>query len=279
MNQWIFLNDVFVPSNEAKLFFRDLSIQRGYGIFDFFRIHNGRAVFLEDHLDRFYRSAQEMHLPVNQSRQELASIIARLIVKNEMTNSGIRITLTGGYSNDGYTLSQPNLVVAQQHFQLCTQEQFDNGIRLMTYNHQRQLPHVKTIDYLMAIHLQPQLKKIGADDILYHNNGLVRECPRANFFIVTRDNVLVTPEAGILKGITRKKVLQLAKAVCEVEEREFSLDEVFQAKEAFITSSTKQVLPVRQIDEHIFINQPPITTALNNKLLRFITENNLVSAE
>jgi branched-chain amino acid aminotransferase len=125
MHPWVFINDDFISASEAKLLYRDLSIQRGYGIFDFFRISNGQPVFVEDHLDRFYRSAQEMHLPVDYSRQELKIIIEHLINKNEIINSGIRITLTGGYSNDGYTLSKPNLIISQQHFQPCTEEQFN----------------------------------------------------------------------------------------------------------------------------------------------------------
>jgi D-alanine transaminase/branched-chain amino acid aminotransferase len=122
------------------------------------------------------------------------------------------------------------------------------SIALMTYAHQRQLPDVKTIDYLMAIWLQPLLREKGADDVLYHHNGVIAECPRANFFLVTAEGTLVTPAANVLKGITRMKVLEVARGQFATEERDVLLDEVRTAKEAFITSTTKHVLPVTLID-------------------------------
>ena len=88
---------------------------------------------------------------------------------------------------------------------------FEKGIELVTWPHQRQLPAVKSIDYVMAIWLQPWMKKNGADDVLYHNNGTVTECPRANFFLVMEDGRLVTPAENILEGVTRKKLLDLEK--------------------------------------------------------------------
>ena len=105
----------------------------------------------------------------------------------------------------------------------------------------------------MAIWLQPWLKERGGDDILYHQDGIVTECPRSNFFIVTQAGSLVTPGCNMLKGITRKKVIQLAKNMgIIVEERDIHFNEIKEAREAFITSSTKRLIPVRQLDEMHF---------------------------
>jgi branched-chain amino acid aminotransferase len=150
----------------------------------------------------------------------------------------------------------------------------------MTHNYQRQLSQVKTIDYLMAIHLQPKLKSAGADDILYHDNGFLRECPRANFFLVTGDHKVVTPANNILKGITRMRLLDPGKSALLIEEREISINEIYSAKEAFITSSTKQVLPVRQIDDHVFASSYAVANTLNDKLSEAILQySNAVGAE
>jgi D-alanine transaminase/branched-chain amino acid aminotransferase len=124
---------------------------------------------------------------------------------------------------------------------------FQKGLRLISYPHQRQMPQVKSLDYLMAIWLQPLIKEKGADDVLYQMNGLVSECPRSNFFIVTQDDTVVTSTQP-LKGIIRMKTLEIARKQFRVEERELSLEEVYQAKEAFITSTTKHILPVVQLD-------------------------------
>ena len=87
-----------------------------------------------------------------------------------------------------------------------------------------------------------------ADDVLYYSDGLIRECPRANIFIVTKDQKVLTPESGMLKGVTRKQVLEISGTRYLTEARDVSLDELRNAKEVFITSTTKNILPVVQVD-------------------------------
>ncbi|GAA4729762.1 aminotransferase class IV [Flavisolibacter ginsenosidimutans] len=248
----VFLNGDFIEEPKAMLHFTDLSFQRGYGIFDFFRLVEMEPLFFEEHLDRFYSSAQNMHLQVPVDRGELVDVIHQLIQKNSLPNSGIRISLTGGYSTDGFNPGKPNLILSQHTFSTPSEEQREKGIRLLSHSYQRQLPHVKTIDYLMAIWLQPLKTQNGADDILYHANWFITECPRSNFFLVTGDNRIVTPAENILQGITRAKVIELAKKTHTVEVRPVRWDEIKTAKEAFITSTTKQLLSVAQIDEKVF---------------------------
>ncbi|MGN6533852.1 MAG: aminotransferase class IV [Ginsengibacter sp.] len=239
------INGDFILKNEASLLITDLSIQRGYGIFDYFRTINNKPVFLEDHLDRFFYSALEMNLGEDLNRSELKQMIHQLIEKNQIPDSGIRITLTGGYSDDGYSIAKPNLLITQSAF-IFDNKIFNKGIKLSTYQHQRQLPSVKTIDYLMAIHLQRFIKSQNADDILYFYQNEITECPRSNFFIVTQKDEILTPSLNILKGITRKKVLGFTDL--NVSETTITLDDLETAKEAFITSTTKNVLPVLEID-------------------------------
>lgn len=234
------------------LSFKDLSFQRGYGIFDFFRLKANKPLFLEAHLDRFFFSAEEMRLPVPLAKEEIKTAIAALIEKNHLPNTGIRLSLTGGNTDDGFNIGQPAFLITQHPFTPPAAEQVQNGIRLFSYPFQRQLPQVKTIDYLMAIWLQPKRIEAGADDILYYQDGIISESPRSNIFLVTADNKIVTPAENVLAGITRNKVLALAKEHYSVEERAVSIAEIKKAKEAFLTSTTKQVLPVAQIDDTIF---------------------------
>lgn len=248
-------NNHFITLSEAGVPVTDLGVQRGYGIFDFLRVTQNIPLFCGDHLDRFFHSAREMRLPLKRSKEELKSIISQLIIKNNLPDSGIRILLSGGSSPDGYQIIEPNLVIIQQPLSPPPDQIVQEGYALVTYPHQRQIPHVKTTDYLMAIWLQPWMKKNGGDDILYHQNGLVSECPRSNFFIVTQTGTLVTPERNILKGITRKQLLNIA-AIHELamEERDISMEDIRQAKEAFIASSTKRIIPVTRVDD---IHLPP----------------------
>lgn len=244
--RYISINTQLFPEADAKIHVSDLSIHRGFGIFDFLKTINGKPIFIQNHFDRFYNSAKELNLKVNYDRESLLNAVNALMEKNNMPNSGIKFILTGGFSEDGYTIGEPNLVITQSPFEYDPNG-FDKGTTLVTYNHQRQLAVIKTIDYLKAILLQPYIKQNGADDVLYHHNGLIRECPRANFFIV-KGKKIITAKTDILKGITRSKVLGMEIEDYSIVEEDFTLEDLAKADEAFITSSTKNVLPVLAID-------------------------------
>lgn len=265
----VFFNDRFLENEEALLHVSDLSMQRGYAVFDFFRTVNAVPLFMHDHLERFFGSAAGMHLPVNKSREELSAIITELEKKSTLPETGIRIMLTGGYSADSYQPAMPNLVITCNPVKTATQEDFEKGISIITYKHQRELPHIKSINYLTAVWLQPLLKEKKADDVLYHNDESITEFPRSNVFMVTDKNVLATPARNMLKGITRKHVLSLAAEMMAVEERDIPVDELMNAAEVFLTSTTKKILPVLKADERMIGDGRPgkFTQTLYQKFL------------
>jgi len=262
----------FLTMDEASVSVNDLGVQRGYGIFDFLRVSGNIPLFIDDHLERFCHSAQEMRLIYKESLEEIKDIVFQLIKENNQPSSGVRLLLTGGESPDGFKIIEPGLVIIQQAITPPPDEMNLTGIHLLSYPFQRQLSHVKTTDYLMAIWLQPWLKEIGGDDILYHQEGFVTECPRSNFFIVTQDGTLVTPDRNMLKGITRKKVIRLSKEMgLLVEERDIHFKEIKEAREAFITSSTKRLIPVRQLDNmHFPLQEKDSVTERLWKSFRFL---------
>lgn len=247
-----YANGQFIASDTPAVTLKDLSVQRGYGIFDFFRFQNGKPLFLSDHLERLQHSYRTMRLVPNESQDELAQIVESLILRNKLTDGGIRIIMTGGDSMNGYDLGQTQTFATVQPLQPIADSFPGTGIRLLTRNYQRQLPEVKTTDYLMAVWLQPWMKEHNGDDILYHDNGCIRECPRSNFFMFSNKGSLVTPSNGMLKGITRKNTLAVAsKLKISIEERDISVDELDHCKGCFITSSTKRLMPVHSIDGKI----------------------------
>lgn len=271
---FVSINDELLPASQASLLVSDLAIQRGYGIFDFLKTLDHTPIFAGEHLDRFLSSAGRLRLPVNKDRAALLQSVRSLMDSNDIPDSGIRLTLTGGYSPDGYTSSRPNLVITQQPLQRPAPALFEKGLSLITWPHQRQLPDVKTIDYLMAVWLQPLIKEQSADDVLYHREGILSECPRSNFFIVTAGDTITTPSQNILRGIIRGKVLELAGKEFKTVERPVSREELQDAKEAFITSTTKHILPVVRIDgQFIGDGTPgPVTRQLSQELNRLISE-------
>jgi branched-chain amino acid aminotransferase len=252
-----YINTDFVRLEQAFLHVSDLSIQRGYGIFDFLKVEDGHPYFINDYLDRFYHSASVMRLNVPLGRSNLVAVVRELIKRNDVRNSGIKIILTGGYSADGYQPHEPNLIITQHELVLPSPELIENGVSIITQEYVRDIPGVKTINYSMGIWLIEKVKNANAYDVLYVKDGKVSEFPRSNFFIVTKDNVVVTPEKNVLKGVTRKNVIELASSSYRVEVRDLSLGEMWDAQEAFISSTTKRVLPVVKIDNRVIGDGKP----------------------
>lgn len=264
-----YVNGTFIESTAASIPVNDLGLQRGYGVFDFLRVKEQQPLFLEQHIDRLYRSLAYMRLALPYNKATLTKIIHQLIEKNQMPHSGIRITVTGGAAPDGYTPVEPHIIIVQQPIPEPPDTLLVSPYKLVSYAYRRQIPEVKTTDYLMAIWLQPWIKEQGAQDVLYHSDGWVTECPRANFFIVTNDNILATPAEGMLKGVTRANILRVAKQLMPVVERAVSLDDIYTAKEAFISSSTKRIIPITAVDDCFFETQPDylFSNKIFNKLL------------
>lgn len=243
-----FFNQQFINDAEAKLHVSDLSIQRGYAVFDFLRTVNAKPLFLEEHLNRFFNSAKAMHLQLQQSKEELQQIIYALIEQSKIKEAGIRLMLTGGYSADSYHTATPNLLITCNPVKTSDEALFQKGITAITHEHQRELSHIKNTNYLMAVWLHPLLKEKGADDVLYYFNNNITEFPRANVFAVTKENKLITPAQNILHGVTRKFVLQQAATFMDVEERNILIEELYDATEIFLTSTTRRVMPVLRLD-------------------------------
>ena len=236
----------------------DLLVQRGYGIFDYLRVSNNKPLFIEAHLDRLFNSAKIMHISIALSKEEIKKIVFELIEKNNIPFSGMRLIIAGGDAPDGYTITAPHLIIIHQPLEAPPTQMATKGIHLVSHFYQRQLAEVKTTDYLMSIYLQPWMKSVGGDDILYYNNDSVCECPRSNIFMVSQDNTIVTPANNMLKGITRKNIIAVAETHhLKLEQRDISLVEMKQAKEVFITSSNKRIIPVAGLDDQNFILEGP----------------------
>lgn len=249
MIEFIYLNGEILPSEKAHLHVSDLGLLRGYGIFDFFRAIDGHPIFIEDHLDRFENSAKLMGLSIPESRDKLREIIHEIIRLNPHKLLGVKMIMTGGYSEDGYTPSPTsNLIVMGKPFEFKPAEV---GLKLMSMEYRREIPEIKTLNYIVPIRAIQQMKSIGADDVLYHKDGKISESSRSNIFIVKNEKI-ITPLDGALFGVTRKRVLDFARNQFEVEERDVTTQEYFGADEVFTTGSTKRIIAITQTDNQVF---------------------------
>ncbi len=250
--EYAYVNAQLVRKDTASLPITDLAILRGYGVFDFFMLKNGRPLFFDAHWERLQSSAHAMRLTVSFEKEDALTMIETLHTYMPYALSGVRITLTGGNSADGYSPGPvANSLVTLVPLQPFPEQVAEKGIALMTYHYQRPLPQVKTIDYTIGILLLPQAKQNGFDEILFVQDGKVSESPRSNVFAVTQSGTLITTKGNVLNGITRMRILRHATTLMPVEERDITLQELCEASEVWISSTTKGIWPVRQINQHV----------------------------
>lgn len=266
MKPFCFALDKIIPSNQASLHPLDIGLIRGYGIFDFFRTSHFIPLFLSDYLDRFIRSAEKTHLYLPYSKDELAQIVHNLIQRNELEFGGIRMVLTGGISSNHFSPSKSSLFIFCEDLDFPSSSKYESGVKLLSVEHIRAIADIKTTNYAFPVWHSAVWKSEGAEDVLYHLNGIISESSRSNIFVI-KNNTLATPDKHILHGITRKRVLEL---IPDTEIRELSLKEVLEADEIFITSTTKKILPISQIDGHKIGNGKP--GPITQKLLEKFTE-------
>lgn len=259
------INGEVLLKEKALIPLTDLGMLRAYAIFDFFRVMNGVPVFLEDHLDRLIRSASIMDMKFQWEREDLRKMIRELIAVNGADRAGFRVVVTGGFSEDGFTPDKPNLYMMLHDLPVYSAQDVAQGCKLISSAYVRDIPVVKTCIYIQSLLVHKKMKEAGAVEVLYHWKGSITECSRSNMFFVTPEGTLVTPAEGMLHGITRKQVLAIAEERgIPIELRDVHLEEIPWLKEAFLTSSTRGILPIVQIDKEIVGDGKPgeLTKAL-----------------
>lgn len=263
MKPFCFSKNEIIESKYSSIHPLDLAVIRGYAIFDFFRTVSSQPLFLHEYLKRFAFSAKTAGLPLIYKEEELTEIIFQLIKINDLKEGGIRMILTGGISENNFTPSEGVLFIFCEPLKMPEKEKYQNGIKILSADYIRPLPEIKTTNYTLPCWLSLEWSNQGAEDVVYHHQGKVSEISRSNIFMV-KEGKLITPKSNILEGITRSKVIGLAEnAVIE----DFSLQELLNAEEVFITSTTKRILPVTIIDNiHIGQGKPgPLTLELMDK--------------
>lgn len=245
-----YLNGDYIPFDQACLPLNDLGIVRGYGVFDFLRTYNGVPFKLREHVERLQNSSKLIGLSLPWSTEEIEAIAQATLGHNNLPEANIRIVVTGGSSVDFITPpKRPSLMVIVTPVSEYPRDYYEQGVKVITVRAERIVPTAKTLNYISAITALQQAKQVDAVDALYVNQqDCVLEGTTTNFFVF-RGSQLITPKEGILNGITRDVVLELAKNQFEIVEQPIYYSELSQFDEAFITSTNKEIMPVFQIDE------------------------------
>lgn len=258
MPHYQYFNGEIVPLDQPVFQTNDLGILRGYGLFDYFRTYNGLPFRWDDYWQRFENSARLLKLPLPVTQQETEKILADLHAMSGETEVAFRFVLTGGYAPDSVHVVQPNLLIRTEALPQDNPGGRLKGIKVLPYEYVRDLPEIKTTNYVHMVLMADELKRQNAADLLFHKDGEVSELTRSNLFIFQGDK-LITSDRNILNGITRRVVIDLAKADFEVEIRPVSYKEVITADEVFTTSTTKWVMPV------VAIGDQPVANGLAGK--------------
>lgn len=279
MSNYCYFNGQILPEDAIRFQINDLGILRSYSVFDYLRTYNFTPFRLSEYLTRFENSVKSIDLSLPISKEEITEKIDELLFwrADKTKEVGIRLLMTGGYSENGFNAPEnPNFLIRIEDLRPKPDDYYEQGVKVITHEYQRELPEIKTTNYSRALIIQKAMEVKKAVDALYHLDGNISECTRNNFFLF-KGNTLVTPKTNILRGITRKTVLELAASKFQIEERDIYLEELKEGTEAFKTGTNTLVLPVIQIDE-LKINKKqvgPNTKAMMQMFADFAHESTL----
>ena len=254
------INGTLYAKEDARISVYDHGLLYGDGVFEGMRSYGGKVFRLEQHLQRLWESAKAIWLEIPVTQEALAAAVAETLSANDIQDGYIRLVVTRGAGTlglDPNRTSDPQVIIITDHITLYPDEYYQNGLKIVTVttrrNHPDALsPRIKSLNYLNNILAKIEGLQAGCVEALMLNHrDEVAECTGDNIFLV-KSGCLITPatDAGILEGITRQAVIDLAQeAGMEVREPTIQLDDVYQADECFLTGSAAEVVPVVQVDD------------------------------
>lgn len=281
----VYIDGKYVDKEDAKISVFDRGVLYGDGVFEGIRAYAGRVFKLEEHLDRLYDSAKAIMLNIPMEKEQMKQAIVDTVKANGLTDAYIRVLVTRGIGSlglDPFECKNPQVVIIAATIALYPQEVYQKGIELVTVstirNHPAALnPRIKSLNYLNNILAKAEAIQAGAlEGVMLNHEGHVSECTGDNIFILRRRTLSTPPKsAGILEGITRNVVIELArKESLEVMEETLTRHDLFTADECFVTGTAAEICPVIKIDGRVIgTGKPgPITIKLG-KLFTEYTRN------
>lgn len=258
----IWLDGRWCDRESAVVSVFDHGLLYGDGVFEGIRVYGGHVFRLAAHIDRLYDSAQAIGLRVPMPKKEMASVTEELVRRSGLDDSYLRHVITRGIGDlglDPRKCGRPTVIIIADAIRLWPTEVYERGLRVVTAGTpipQRESlsPRVKSLNYLPHILAKMEGIEAGADEVLMLDAaGHVAEGSGQNLFIV-KNGVICTPppSAGILKGVTRDVVIELARAAGrEVREELLNRYDVYTADEAFFTGTASEIVGIRQVDGRV----------------------------
>ncbi|MGE5590334.1 MAG: branched-chain-amino-acid transaminase [Bacillota bacterium] len=255
----VYVNGSFFPKEKATVSVFDHGYLYGDGVFEGIRAYNGRVFKLDEHVRRLYNSAKVIQLPIPIPPEEMGRVIVEAMRRNQLRDAYIRPVVSRGAGDlglDPRRCPRPTVVVISDTIQVYPKELYESGMKVVTVPTRRNLneatsPRIKSLNYLNNIMAKLEGNHLGYPEVVMLNaEGYVAEGTADNIFIV-RDGALITPPvtAGILQGITRDTVMDLARQVgIPVREELFTRYDLYTAEECFLTGTGAEIIAVNECD-------------------------------
>ena len=253
----VYLDGKLIQRSRATISALDYGFLYGFGLFETMRAYKGKVFRLDKHLSRLATSTEVLDLSIDEL--ELKKAVMDTIKANKLGDARVRVTVSpgeGAINADPHTCRKSTVLVVAENYKPCTEQVYRDGfmaiISSFRRNSQSLISGLKSTSYLMSVMAKQEARLAGADEaICLNEKGLLAEASMSNIFIVT-GGTLKTPglESGILPGITRQVVLELAYQMgTNCFEDDIKLDDLYKAKEAFLTSSLLEVMPLTRVDD------------------------------
>tara|TARA_X000001036_G_scaffold422599_1_gene445685 strand:- start:658 stop:1563 length:906 start_codon:yes stop_codon:yes gene_type:complete len=259
-NIFININGELYHRSEAKISVFDSGFLLGDGVWEGIRLHKSKLVFIEDHLDRLYASAEGISLDIPYSKQNIIDEINKVLDKNNMDeNIHIRLVISRGdkitpYQNPNANVGPVNLVIIPE-YKKTDPNTYLEGISIgrvpnIRPNESILSPHYNTLSKLNCILASIEANKLGYDEgIMNDINGNISTCNSTNLFFIKNNRVLTSTGEYCLNGITRGKAI----SVCnhnkiECSETNFAFEDIKDCNEAFVTGTFAGIIPVSQLE-------------------------------
>ena len=273
----IYINGKFYKRNEAKISVFDSSVLLGDGVWDSLRYHNNKFIFLNEHLDRLYKDAKLINLKIHVSRKKLSEALTKTIKINKMkTDVHLRIVVSRGIKSTPYqspkvTISKPTIIIIPE-YKKPDIKAYKKGLKLVTVKTIRgpinvQNPQINSLSKLNCILACIEANKKNADEaLMFDINGNIATNNSTHFFFVKNNTVFTSTGKYCVTGITRQKIIDICKKnKIKVKEKNFKLNEVLNADEAFCTGSFAGIVPVNAINKRKFsLKNNPVTIKLSH---------------
>lgn len=259
MSRQVYINGKLVPKEEAKVSVFDHGLLYGDGVFEGLRTYSGKVFRLQEHIDRLWDSAKAIWLEIPMTKQAMADAVNQTVKTNSIGDGYVRLIITRGAGTlglDPRRCSDPQIIIIADTISLYPPEYYEKGLEIITTsvlrNHPAALnPRIKSLNYLNNVLAKIEGIQAGCIEALMLNHkGEVAECTGDNIFLVKNGKLSTPPpDAGILEGITRGVVMELAsEAKIPVREVALTKHDVYVADECFLTGSAAEVIPVVKVD-------------------------------